>query len=83
MVNSSLIKWKEINDKTDETIKEEKDNLNKVEKNIKDNKDFMQEIKEFEKQKNEDIKNFKNNNKILEQKNQQLMLMLTSVESKF
>ena len=83
MVNSSLIKGKEINNKTDETIKEEKDNLNKVEKNIKDNKDFMQEIKEFEKQKNEDIKNFKNNNKILEQKNQQLMLMLTSLESKF
>ena len=81
MIDSLLEKGKEINNQTDATINEEKDNLYTIKKNIQGNKDFVKGIKELEKQKNEDIKNFRTKNKILEQKNQQLMLMLTTLES--
>ena len=81
LIDSLLEKGKEINNQTDATINEEKDNLYTIKKNIQGNKDFVKGIKELEKQKNEDIKNFRTKNKILEQKNQQLMLMLTTLES--
>ena len=40
------------------------------------------EIKKFEKQKNEEIESFRNNNIKLEEKNKQLMGILTLLESK-
>ena len=45
-------------------------------------KNFIVVMKELEKQKNEEIQSFRNNNKALEQKNKQLMGMLTILESK-
>lgn len=71
-----------INNDTEKTINEEKNKVNEVEKNIKEEKNFIVVMKELEKQKNEEIQSFRNNNKALEQKNKQLMGMLTILESK-
>ena len=71
-----------INDNTQKTINEEKNTIDEVKKNIKSKTNFIDEIKELEKQKNEEIQCFRDNNKILEQKNKQLMGMLTILESK-
>ena len=71
-----------INDDTEKTINEEKNKVDEVEKNIKEEKNFIVVMKELEKQKNEEIQSFRNNNKALEQKNKQLMGMLTILESK-
>ena len=71
-----------INNDTEKTINEEKNKVDEVEKNIKEEKNFIVVMKELEKQKNEEIQSFRNNNKALEQKNKQLMGMLTILESK-
>ena len=57
---------------------ENTDNVN----NDTEKKNFIVVMKELEKQKNEEIQSFRNNNKALEQKNKQLMGMLTILESK-
>ena len=71
-----------LNNDTEKTINEEKNKVDEVEKNIKEEKNFIVVMKELEKQKNEEIQSFRNNNKTLEQKNKQLMGMLTILESK-
>lgn len=43
----------------------------------------MKQLKIFEDQKKEDINNMKNNNALLKQKNQELTLILNSLENKF
>ena len=53
-----------------------------LKKILRKNKDFIKEIKKFEKQKNEEIESFRNNNIKLEEKNKQLMGILTLLESK-
>ena len=72
----------EINNETKDAINEVKNQVNEVKKNIQEKKEFVKEIAKLEKQKKEDIENMKNNNKNLKQKNEQLMLMLTALESK-
>ena len=81
LVDSLILKEKEVNNKTENVIKEEENKINEVKKNVSANKDFMKEIKELEIQKKEEIENFKNSNKNLEEKNKQLIVMLSSLEN--
>ena len=75
-------KGKEINSQANESINETKNQANEIKKNVQEKKDFVKEIKEFENQKENEIKNMKNNNISLKQKNEQLILMLNTLESK-
>lgn len=82
LANTLISKGNEINNETKDAINEGKNQVNEVKKNIQEKKNFVEEIAKLEKQKKEDIENMKNNNKNLKQKNEQLMLMLTALESK-
>ena len=72
----------EKNNKTYGITNDEKTQVKETEKNIKQQKDFAEEMKELEKQREEEIKNMKNDGADLKQKNAQLILMLSVVESK-
>lgn len=82
LANTLISKGNEINNETKDAINEGKNQVNEVKENIKEKKEFVEEIAKLENQKKEDIENMKNNNKNLKQKNEQLMLMLTALESK-
>lgn len=83
LADSLSSKNKEINNEADKTINNEKNQVNEIKVNIDNNKDFMKQLKIFEDQKKEDINNMKNNNALLKQKNQELTLILNSLENKF
>ena len=72
----------EKNNKTYGITNDEKTQVKETEKNIKQQKDFAEEMKELEKQREEEIKNMKNDDADLKQKNAQLILMLNIIESK-
>lgn len=72
----------EKNNKTYGITNDEKTQVKETEKNIKQQKDFAEEMKELEKQREEEIKNMKNDGADLKQKNAQLILMLNIIESK-
>ena len=82
LANTLISNGNEINNETKDAINEGKNQVNEVKENIKEKKEFVEEIAKLENQKKEDIENMKNNNKNLKQKNEQLMLMLTALESK-
>ena len=82
LANTLIEKGRDINSQADESINDTKTQVKEVEKNVKEKKDFAKEIKEFENQKENEIKNMKNNNIILKQKNALLILMLNALESK-
>ena len=71
-----------INNETESAINEGKNQVEKVKENIQSKKDFVEEISKLEKQKKDDIENMKNNNKTMKQKNEQLIHMLSVLESK-
>lgn len=58
----------EINSKTYGITNDEKTQVKETEKNIKQQKDFAEEMKELEKQREEEIKNMKNDGAHLKQK---------------
>ena len=58
----------EINSKTYGITNDEKTQVKETEKNIKQQKDFAEEMKELEKQREEEIKNMKNDGADLKQK---------------
>ena len=51
-----------------------------IENNIKEKKDFMKELSDLENNKEKEIEQMKNNNKLLKQKNEQLINILTNLE---
>ena len=82
LTNSLVTKGNEINTETNQIINEGKNQVEQVAKNIKDKKDFVEELNKLEGQKKKDIENMKNNNKMLKQKNEQLIQVLTTLELK-
>ena len=82
LADSLISKGNVINNDTNNAINEGKNQVEEVKQNIQSKKDFVEEISKLEKQKKEDIEKMKNNNKTLKQKNDQLILMLTALESK-
>ena len=65
-----------INIETEKDINVGKNQVQNVEKNIKDKKDFMRELSDLEKNKEKEIEQMKNNNKLLKQKSEQLINIL-------
>ena len=82
LANSLVTNGSIINNETENAINEGKNQVEQVKENIQAKKDFVEEISKLEKQKKDDIENMKNNNKTLKQKNEQLIQMLTALESK-
>ena len=82
LADTLLKKGGDINNQVDETINKGKNQVKEIEENLIEKKGFVEEIKEMEKQKEEEIRNMKNNNGILKQKNEQLILILNSLELK-
>ena len=83
LADTLVNKGNDINNDIKNIINEEKNQIVQVKQNIQSKKNFVKKISKLEKQKIEDIENMKNNNKKLKQNNEQLFLMLTSLESKF
>jgi len=82
LANSLVNNGSIINNETESAINEGKNQNELVKKNIEAKKDFIEEISKLEKQKKDDIENMKNNNITLKQKNEQLIQMLSALESK-
>ena len=70
----------EINIETEKEINDGKNQEQNVENNIKEKKDFMKELSDLENNKEKEIEQMKNNNKLLKQKNEQLINILTNLE---
>ena len=82
LTNSLVSNVSKINEETNQSIKDGINQVEQVEKNIKNTKDFVEELTKLEEQKKKDIDNMKNNNKMLKQKNEQLIQVLTALELK-
>jgi TolA-binding protein len=82
LANSLVTNGSIINNETENAINEGKNQVEQVKENIQAKKDFVEEISKLEKQNKDDIENMKNNNNTLKQKNEQLIQMLTALESK-
>ena len=57
--------------------------IGNVQTNIEEKKEIFDEFKKMEKEKDDEIKNMKENNKKLEQQKNNLILMLNNLESRF
>ena len=82
LADSLVVKGNEINKDTENIINDGKNQVKEVKQNIQSTKVFVEEISKLEKQNIEDIENMKNKNKTLKQKNDQLILIFTTLESK-
>ena len=71
-----------INTESEKAISTGNNQVKVVESNIEEKKNFVEEIKKLEKEKKEEIENMEANNKNLKQKNAQLILILSNLESK-
>ena len=82
LADSLISKSQDINSESKNIINDGEKQVEKVRNNIKEKKNFLEEIKKLEKEKKEDKEINKNNNENLKQKNAQLILILTNLESK-
>ena len=82
LADSLISNNQEIITENENVVNDGKKQLESTENNIKRKEIFVEQIKRIENEKKKDIENIKINNKWLKQKNDQLILILTNLESK-
>jgi len=82
LADSLISNNQEIITENENVVNDGKKQLESTENNIKRKEIFVEQIKRLENEKKKDIENIKINNKWLKQKNDQLILILTNLESK-
>lgn len=82
LADSLISNSQEIITGNENVVNDGKKQLENTENNIKKKEIFVEQIKRLENEKKKDIENIKINNKWLKQKNDQLILILTNLESK-
>jgi len=82
LADSLISNNQEIITENENVVNDGKKQLESTENNIKRKEIFVEQIKRLENEKKKDIENIKINNKWLKKKNDQLILILTNLESK-
>ena len=80
LANSLVLNIEGINEESEEIIKVGKNQLKDVKNNIQQKESFMKQISELETQKQKEIEQMKNDNKLLKQKSEQLINILTNLK---